>query len=130
MRISPKIWERMAVLAWEAARHARLYGKTAVGATVIAKDGRLFAGCNVEHRFRSHDIHAEVNALSTMVAAGAGPAVALIVVAKRKRFTPCGSCLDWVFELGGGDCRVAFQATPGGKIRLYRSSQLMPHYPE
>jgi cytidine deaminase len=96
---------------------------------VLTDDGSIFAGCNVEHRFRSHDVHAEVNALTTMAAHADHRAVAILIVAQRERFTPCGGCLDWIFELGGPDCLVGFQAAPGGRVDVLRADELMPHYP-
>jgi hypothetical protein len=38
---------------------ARVVGKTAVGCAVLADEGRTYTGCNVEHQFRCHDVHAE-----------------------------------------------------------------------
>jgi cytidine deaminase len=98
-----------------------------VGAAVQSAAGYIYAGCNVEHRFRCHDIHAEVNALSAMVAAGDSKAVAILITADRDSFTPCGSCLDWIFELGGPACMVAFENRSG--LKMYRADELMPHYP-
>lgn len=122
-------WERLAERAWEVRDNAHTHGPTRVGAAVLARDGRVFAGCNVEHRFRSHDVHAEVNALSTMVADGADQAIAVLIAAERDHFTPCGSCLDWIFELGGPECLIAFQARPGQEFQVVSSKDLMPHYP-
>jgi cytidine deaminase len=123
-------WDRLAQYAWEVRDSAHTHGPTRVGAAVLASDGRIFVGCNVEHRFRSHDVHAEVNALSTMVAEGADRAVAVLIAAERDRFTPCGSCLDWIFELGGPACLIAFQVRPGEEVQILSSKDLMPHYPE
>jgi cytidine deaminase len=100
-----------------------------VGAAVLSAEGETFRGCNVEHQFRSHDVHAEVNALSTMVAHGHRKALAILIASERDRFTPCGACLDWIFELGGADCLVAFQPSPTRKHTVYRADELMPHYP-
>jgi cytidine deaminase len=122
-------WSRLAPLAWAARARARVHGPTRVGAAVLSRGGDTFVGCNVEHRFRSHDVHAEVNALTSMVAAGHEEAVAVLVAAERDRFTPCGSCLDWIFELGGPACLVAFQGVVDGPIDVLRADQLMPHYP-
>jgi cytidine deaminase len=119
----------LAERAWQAREYAHIIGKTKVGAAVLTAQGTIHSGCNVEHRFRCHDVHAEVNALSTMVAAGHGPADALVIAAERERFTPCGGCLDWIFELGGPSCLVAFQGAPGGAIDVNRAIDLMPHYP-
>jgi cytidine deaminase len=89
----------------------------------------FFYGCNVEHQFRSHDVHAEVNAITTMVAAGQKQISAILIVAERTRFTPCGACMDWVFQFGYGTCLVGFQQQQGGTVEVYRADELMPHYP-
>lgn len=96
---------------------------------VLASDGRTFAGCNVEHRFRSHDVHAEVNAITTMVAGGTTELRAILVVAERSRFTPCGACMDWIVQFGGPRCQVAFQAGRGKRVKVYTAKELMPFYP-
>lgn len=119
----------LGVAAWAVRRNARILGATAVGAAVLDTSGRIHAGCNIEHRFRSHDVHAEVNAIGTMVAAGGHGLVAVVVVAERERFTPCGACLDWIFEFGGGDCVVGVQGLEGGETETLTAAQLMPHYP-
>jgi cytidine deaminase len=125
----PIPWQELSSTAWRVREHARVYGPTRVGAAVFSSGGNIHAGCNMEHRFRSHDIHAEVSALSRMISSGDDEAKAVLVVAERERFTPCGSCLDWVFELGGPDCLVAFQSAPGREIEILKASELMPHYP-
>lgn len=122
-------WLGLGERAWEVREHARVHGATRVGAAVLSAQGSVFAGCNVEHVFRSHDVHAEVNALTSMAASGEGPAIAILIAAERDRFTPCGACLDWIFELGGPDTLVAFQGRPGGAVEALRADQLMPHYP-
>jgi cytidine deaminase len=127
--LSEEQWRRLSTAAWGVRENARVHGKTRVGAAVLSSQDRVYAGCNIEHIFRSHDVHAEVNGLTSMAAAGDGPAIAVLVVAERDRFTPCGSCLDWIFELGGPSCVVAFQATPDGTFDVLRADELMPHYP-
>ncbi|WP_372505767.1 cytidine deaminase family protein [Actinomadura madurae] len=115
--------------AWLVRKNARLYGPTAVGCAALSDDGRIFVGCNLEHRFRSHDIHAEVNALSSLVASGADSVTILLIAAERDRFTPCGSCLDWVFEIGGEGCLVLNERIPGRIDHRYLVGELMPFYP-
>jgi cytidine deaminase len=121
--------ENLLDAAWSVRAHSRLIGKTAVGCAVLSSSGSVHVGCNVEHQFRSHDIHAEVNALSTMIAAGDSQAVAIAIAAERERFTPCGACLDWVFELGGRECIVFIQSQRAAKPTRYLAVELMPHYP-
>jgi cytidine deaminase len=127
--VTPEQWQALSAVAWSARAHARVLGDTMVGAAVLTDSGAIYSGCNVEHRFRSHDMHAEVNALTNMVSAGDGRAIAVLIVSNRKRFTPCGGCLDWIFELGGADTLIAFESEPGVECQIYRADELMPYYP-
>jgi cytidine deaminase len=119
----------MSVAAWGVRHHARLVGRTAVGCAALDESMAIHIGCNIEHRFRSHDIHAEVCATSALVASGAQRLVAVLIAAERERFTPCGACMDWIFELGGGQCIVMVQRDAAMPPEVYAADQLMPHYP-
>ncbi|RMB61451.1 cytidine deaminase family protein [Tessaracoccus antarcticus] len=121
--------ERLSRAAWAVRANARILGATPVGCAASTEVGEIFTGCNVEHRFRSHDIHAETNALSTLVSAGGTRCSQILVVAERDSFTPCGACLDWIFEIGGYSCQVGFQPAPGVAPVWYTAGELMPHYP-
>ena len=127
-------WHRLRRRAWDVRENARVIGPTRVGCAVLTSVGTVVTGCNVEHRYRSHCVHAEVNALTTMVAnARAGQdsvALAMVIAAERDSFTPCGSCLDWIFQLGSAGTLVAFSPTPQ-KIghHIWRADELMPYYP-
>lgn len=102
---------------------------TKVGAAVFSTSGNVYAGCNVAHKFRSHDVHAEVNALTNMVASGGGDrAVAVVIASDRAFFSPCGACMDWIFELGGPDCRVIVTSMAVGVLNA-PAKDLMPYYP-
>jgi cytidine deaminase len=116
--------------AWSVRANARLHGPTPVGCAALSDDGRVFSGCNIEHRFRAHDIHAEVNAISSLVAAGGRELKAILIAADRDRFTPCGSCMDWVFEIGGEDCLVVSERAPGKQAHCHLAGDLMPYYPD
>src|SRR3982751_3188940 len=101
---------RLCAVAWTVRECAILIGQTKVGCAVLGVNGSVYGGCNIEQRFRSHDIHAEVNALGNMAAAGVKTCVAVLIVAERVKFTPCGACMDWIMQFGGPDCIVAFQS--------------------
>ena len=96
---------------------------------MLGDDGRVFTGCNVEHRFRCHDVHAEINAIATMIAAGVQRFTALVIAAERERFTPCGGCMDWIMEFGGPEAVIAFQTSPEADVVQYSARDLMPYYP-
>lgn len=122
-------WEKLSEEAWKSQSNARVLGTTKVGAAVLSGEGKIFPGCNIEHKFRSHDIHAEVSAISSLVSSGCKNLLAILVVAEREQFTPCGSCMDWIFELGGPECVVGYQNRKGGPFKKFLARDLMPHYP-
>lgn len=126
----PEILKVLFQTAWAVRANAKLHGHTQVGAAALAEDGTIWSGCNVEHRYRSHDIHAETNAIGSLVAAGRKKMLVIVVAADRSRFTPCGACMDWIFELGGGGCIVGWQSTPDGASILKQADELMPMYPK
>ena len=128
MKISKEIWGTMAITAWNHRKNARILGETKVG-TAVFSEGNIFGGCNIEHKFRSHDIHAEISAISAMISSGCKKLDAIIIVAERNKFTPCGGCLDWIFEFGGSKCLVGYQTKKDGKITIFEAKELMPHYP-
>ena len=128
MKISKDNWNEMVSQAWKSRENARILGKTKVGAAVLSK-GKISGGCNIEHKFRSHDIHAEISAISAMISSGHKKLDAILIVAERTKFTPCGGCLDWIFEFGGPKCQVGYQTKKNGKITIFKAKELMPHYP-
>ena len=116
--------------AWAVREYAFVVGPTKVGCSVLADSGNIYSGCNVEHRYRSHDVHAEINAITNMIAAGERKIMAVAIAAERERFTPCGACLDWVFQFADPEvCQVYSQSANGGTISRYKLGDLMPFYP-
>lgn len=129
MEVSQEQLKRLGGEAWTTRANARIVGDTRVGCALLADDGRTYSGCNVEHKFRCHDVHAEVNAITSMVSSGGKRCIALVIAAARDQFTPCGGCMDWIMELGGADTIVGFQGVAGGDIVTFKARDLMPHYP-
>jgi len=123
---------RLSELAWSARENAYVIGPTKVGCSILCEDGSVFIGCNVEHRYRCHDVHAEVNAITNMVASGyASPIVAVFVAAERSRFTPCGGCMDWIMQFArDSSCLILSQSKREGEILTLSAHEMMPYYPE
>ncbi|MHA1372646.1 MAG: hypothetical protein ACTSRA_23385 [Promethearchaeota archaeon] len=127
-------------LAWKATQNARKIKETGttVGACAGYKDiatGKMIyaTGCNIEHKYRCHDIHAEVNAISNLINNNGRqtPLEFIIIVSKREQFTPCGGCMDWIMEIGGPTCNVIIQGiSPKEKVNFYLAQELMPYYPK
>lgn len=116
-------------VAWTYRDRGLVLRQTAVGAAALADDGTTYGGCNVQQRFHSHDIHAEVNAISTLIAEGRRDLVAIAVVAERDDMGPCGSCLDWILEIGGDECLVVWQCGRDGAVITKHARDLMPFHP-
>lgn len=76
------------------------YSQFAVGAAVLADDGKVFAGCNIENASYPATVCAERTALFSAYAAGARQIAALAVVADTPGpVSPCGVCRQVIFEL-------------------------------
>jgi cytidine deaminase len=80
------------------------YSNFRVGAAVLTRDGRTFAGCNVENASYGLCNCAERTALFSAVAAGCRPGdfVQLAVIADTPGpVSPCGACRQVMAELCG-----------------------------
>jgi cytidine deaminase len=115
----------------DAARAARghahaPYSGFKVGAALVLRDGRVFAGCNVENASLGAGICAERSALLQAVAAGARPGMlrGLAVYTGDSRPTPpCGMCLQFLVEFAR-DLPVLL-AGPRRRVRV-RLRSLLP----
>lgn len=75
------------------------YSNYLVGAAVLAADGTVIAGCNVENAAYPATICAERVALTAAIAQGKRELVA-IAIATRDGGSPCGICRQVMAELG------------------------------
>jgi len=87
-----------------AARHASRaayapYSRFPVGAAVLTRSGRIFAGCNVENASYGLTVCAERNAVFAAVTAGRRRLLAVAVHTPTPRATlPCGACRQVINE--------------------------------
>jgi cytidine deaminase len=93
-------WETLVEAAWLAREQAYApYSQFAVGAALLAADGRVFSGCNVENLSYGLSQCAERVAVGTAVAAGARDFLAIAVVADTGvPVSPCGACRQVLAE--------------------------------
>ena len=125
MNLAPVTVERLV----ESARRVRTnayapYSRYLVGAAVLAEDGRLFAGCNVENAAYPLGMCAERNAVGAAVAAGARP-VAVAVVTQSPAGTPCGACRQVLAEFGL-EMPVIMAGPEGDERRISTVAELLP----
>ncbi len=96
----PQDIERLVKASKEALSFSRpVYSGFRVGAAVIAHDGRLFTGCNLENASLTLSVCAERVALMKALSEGAtGLRAIAITCASGKTCYPCGSCRQLLFE--------------------------------
>jgi len=95
------------------------YSRFQVGCAVLARDGRVIEGANVENAAYPLGVCAERTALARAVAEGYGPGdfVAAAITA-----SPCGGCRQWLHEMGLE--RVVFRN--GGRVVAMTPDELLP----
>jgi cytidine deaminase len=96
------------------------YSRYLVGAAVLARDGRIFEGVNVENAAYPLGICAERSALARAVVEGCGPGdlEAIGITA-----SPCGGCRQWLYEFRLD--RVTFR-NRAGEVVTYTPAELLP----
>lgn len=121
--------------ATEAAREARAqayapYSRYRVGASVLTRAGRVYAGCNVENATFGATLCAERSAIAAMVTAGDRDPISCVVVTRGPRpGSPCGICRQVLAEFAR-DMKITMMAEDSrGRVlgrRTVRLSALLP----
>jgi cytidine deaminase len=111
--------ELLAAADAAAARAYAPYSQFHVGCAVLARDGRVIEGVNVENAAYPLGVCAERTAFSRAVAEGLRPGdfVAAAVTA-----SPCGGCRQWLLEMEVE--RVVFRN--GGRVLTMAPRELLP----
>lgn len=112
--------------AREASAHAYCpYSNFAVGAAVLAVDGNIFTGVNVENASYGLTICAERAAVALLIANGcahharvAAIKAIAVVSAKTNPCYPCGACLQVIAEFATSDCMVILADENGNPVRI------------
>lgn len=109
-----------------ARRHAHApYSRFAVGAALLAADGRVFRGANIENASYGLGVCAERVALWKAVSEGVTEFTALAVAGPAGHtVSPCGACRQTLAEFAP-ELRVYWKAA-GGRVRMRRIAGLLP----
>jgi cytidine deaminase len=115
--VSDGLYERAVAVA---ERAYAPYSRYLVGAAVLARDGRVFEGVNVENAAYPLGICAERAALARAVVEGCRPGdlEAIGITA-----SPCGGCRQWLYEFRLE--RVTFRNREG-EVVTYTPGELLP----
>lgn len=111
------------------------YSNYAVGAALLADDGNIYSGCNVENASFPEGWCAETTAIGQMVMGGAKRIVRAVVVASRidgervpgGRFcTPCGGCRQRLMEFAASPATEVWAADPERASQRFTMAELLP----
>ena len=103
------------------------YSKFSVGAAILADDGNIYAGCNIENAAYPIGNCAEASAIAAMIAGGAKRIRRIYVTGPgRAPVTPCGGCRQRIREFADQDVVVISNGDDGEPL-AQTLAQLLPH---
>ena len=126
--ISTPNLDTLARAAIEAARRAYApYSKFKVGAALLAEDGRVFTGCNVENASYGLTNCAERTAVFKAVSEGATQFAALAIAGGVGEVAmPCGACRQVLAEVCPPEMPVRCVTLDGAVARDFTIGELLP----
>lgn len=96
-----------------------------VGAVIVADDGRVFSGCNVENAAYGSGICAEGNAISNAAAGGVRKIDTVVIAClDAGECYPCGNCRQLMREFSVGTVVVQ---DGNGALRVHDFAEILPH---
>ena len=123
--------EHQALLAAaEAARaHAHApYSNFHVGAAILADDGTIYAGCNVENAAYPLGNCAEASAIAAMIGGGGRRIRSIMTIGPGSApVMPCGGCRQRIREFAELDTPVICLGLDGGVPLETTLGELLPH---
>ena len=103
------------------------YSGFRVGAAILADDGRVYSGCNVENAAYPIGNCAEASAIAAMIAGGGKRITRVYVTGPGAApVTPCGGCRQRLREFAGDDVVVISHGVEGEPLHQ-TLGQLLPH---
>lgn len=101
------------------------YSRFPVGAALLASDGRVFTGCNVENASYGLTVCAERVALFKAVSEGAQEFLAIAIACGESPCSPCGACRQVLREFAP-DLLVILSDGEGKRWERASLSHLLP----
>jgi cytidine deaminase len=118
--------KKLVSLACAARKNAYVpYSHYAVGAAVLAKSGKVYAGCNVENAAYPTGLCAERVAIFKAVSEGERELAALAVVTSNAG-SPCGACRQVFSEFADDDAIVILSTARGNRRKRFTMWQILP----
>ncbi len=122
--------ETLVKKAYEAKQNAYApYSKFKVGAALLAEDGRVFCGCNIENAAFTPSNCAERTALFKAVSEGCTSfkAIAICSDDEEDYITPCGVCRQALSEFVDANTFTLYLCRTKEDVKTLLFSDIMPY---
>jgi len=104
------------------------YSGFSVGAAILAEDGRVYTGCNIENAAYPQGNCAEASAIAAMIAGGAKKITRIYVTGPGTMpVTPCGGCRQRIREFAASMDITVISHGVAGEPLFATLEQLLPH---
>ena len=103
------------------------YSNFHVGAAILADDGRIYAGCNVENAAYPVGNCAEPSAIAAMIAGGGKRIKRIYVTGPGSApVTPCGGCRQRLAEFARADTKLHL-CDENGVVETVTMGDMLPY---
>ena len=103
------------------------YSRFTVGAAILADDGKIYSGCNIENAAYPQGNCAETSAIAAMIAGGGKRITRIYVTGPGTTpVTPCGGCRQRIREFAELNVTVISHGVDGEPLHC-TLEQLLPH---
>lgn len=119
-------YKELAVIARRAKMQAHApYSGFHVGAALLAKNGRVFTGCNIENSSYGLTICAERTAIFKAYSDGVREFKAIAIASDDPGYTPpCGACRQVLMDLAGNIDFI--MSEPNNRLKIIKLNSLLP----
>lgn len=129
IKISRKLLSNLEEAAKQVSRNAYApYSSFRVGASLLAEDGEIYVGCNVENGSYGLTNCAERTALFTAVADGRGRgdfAALMLYIPGETCHSPCGACRQVLREFLAPEALI-YSTCDTGEVVAWTMDELLP----
>lgn len=102
------------------------YSNFKVGAALVAEDGNVYSGCNVENAAYPLGQCAEASAIASMIGHGCSKITKILILSPNSDFCPpCGGCRQKIKEFATSATQVIL-STQDGKTKQVSIAELLP----
>ncbi len=103
------------------------FSKFAVGAAVLAKSGKIYAGCNIENSSFGMTICAERCAIFKAVSEGEKEILAVAIYSPNEDDCyPCGACRQVMYEFQGEE-EISIITDNKSNLNIRKMSDFLPY---